>query len=54
MNINITTSAKSDSEGLALLRQMGMPFAGSGGGRQQSDVRTRIRANGNNRENRER
>ena len=35
MNINITTSAKSDSEGLALLRQMGMPFAGSGGGRQQ-------------------
>ena len=35
MNINITTSAKSDAEGLALLRQMGMPFAGSGGGRQQ-------------------
>jgi large subunit ribosomal protein L5 len=35
MNINITTSARSDSEGLALLRQMGMPFAGSGGGRQQ-------------------
>src|SRR3954449_7284076 len=35
MNINITTTAKSDSEGLALLRQMGMPFAGSGGGRQQ-------------------
>jgi large subunit ribosomal protein L5 len=34
MNINITTSAKSDAEGLALLRQMGMPFAGSGGGRQ--------------------
>jgi large subunit ribosomal protein L5 len=35
MNINITTSAKSDAEGLALLRNLGMPFAGSGGGRQQ-------------------
>jgi large subunit ribosomal protein L5 len=35
MNINITTSAKSDAEGLALLRHMGMPFSGSGGARQQ-------------------
>ena len=26
MNISITTSAKSDAEGLALLRHMGMPF----------------------------
>lgn len=26
MNISITTTAKSDAEGLALLRQMGMPF----------------------------
>ncbi|MGA3026545.1 MAG: 50S ribosomal protein L5 [Bryobacteraceae bacterium] len=26
MNISITTTAKSDQEGLALLRQMGMPF----------------------------
>src|ERR1700739_4498073 len=26
MNISITTSAKTDAEGLALLRQMGMPF----------------------------
>lgn len=26
MNISITTSAKSDAEGLALLRSMGMPF----------------------------
>jgi large subunit ribosomal protein L5 len=29
MNINITTSAGTDVEGLALLRQMGMPFSGS-------------------------
>jgi large subunit ribosomal protein L5 len=26
MNISITTTAKTDAEGLALLRQMGMPF----------------------------
>jgi large subunit ribosomal protein L5 len=26
MNISITTSAKTDAEGLALLKQMGMPF----------------------------
>jgi large subunit ribosomal protein L5 len=26
MNISIITSAKTDAEGLALLRQMGMPF----------------------------
>jgi len=26
MNISITTTAKSDAEGLALLKQMGMPF----------------------------
>ena len=26
MNISITTTAKSDAEGLALLRHMGMPF----------------------------
>jgi large subunit ribosomal protein L5 len=26
MNISIITTAKSDQEGLALLRQMGMPF----------------------------
>jgi large subunit ribosomal protein L5 len=26
MNICITTSAKTDAEGLALLKQMGMPF----------------------------
>jgi large subunit ribosomal protein L5 len=26
MNISITTTAKNDQEGLALLRQMGMPF----------------------------
>ena len=26
MNISITTTAKNDAEGLALLRQMGMPF----------------------------
>ncbi len=26
MNVSITTSAKTDAEGLALLRQMGMPF----------------------------
>jgi large subunit ribosomal protein L5 len=35
MNINITTSANSDAEGLALLRHMGMPFSGAGGARQQ-------------------
>jgi large subunit ribosomal protein L5 len=35
MNINITTTAKSDAEGLALLRLLGMPFAGAGGARQQ-------------------
>ena len=34
MNINITTSAGSDAEGLALLRHMGMPFSGAGGARQ--------------------
>lgn len=28
MNINITTSAKSDAEGLALLKNLGMPFSG--------------------------
>ena len=28
MNISITTTAKTDAEGLALLRHMGMPFAG--------------------------
>src|SRR5688572_9249849 len=28
MNINITTSARSDAEGLALLKNMGMPFSG--------------------------
>src|SRR6476661_931346 len=33
MNINITTSANSDAEGLALLRHMGMPFSGAGGAR---------------------
>jgi large subunit ribosomal protein L5 len=27
MNISITTTAKTDAEGLALLKQMGMPFA---------------------------
>jgi large subunit ribosomal protein L5 len=26
MNISITTTARTDAEGLALLRQMGMPF----------------------------
>ena len=26
MNISITTTAKTDAEGLALLRHMGMPF----------------------------
>jgi len=26
MNISITTTAKTDAEGLALLKQMGMPF----------------------------
>ena len=26
MNISIVTSAKTDAEGLALLKQMGMPF----------------------------
>jgi large subunit ribosomal protein L5 len=26
MNISITTTAKTDAEGLALLRQLGMPF----------------------------
>jgi large subunit ribosomal protein L5 len=26
MNICITTSARTDAEGLALLKQMGMPF----------------------------
>jgi large subunit ribosomal protein L5 len=26
MNISITTSAKTDAEGLALLKHMGMPF----------------------------
>jgi large subunit ribosomal protein L5 len=30
MNISITTTAKTDAEGLALLRHMGMPFAGPG------------------------
>ncbi len=35
MNINITTTAKTDAEGLALLRLLGMPFAGAGGQRQQ-------------------
>jgi large subunit ribosomal protein L5 len=29
MNINITTSAGSDAEGLALLKNMGMPFSGA-------------------------
>jgi large subunit ribosomal protein L5 len=28
MNISITTTAKTDAEGLALLRHLGMPFAG--------------------------
>ena len=28
MNISITTTAKTDAEGLALLKHMGMPFAG--------------------------
>lgn len=28
MNINITTSAKTDAEGLALLKNLGMPFSG--------------------------
>ena len=31
MNITITTTARTDAEGLALLRHMGMPFAGAGG-----------------------
>ena len=35
MNINITTTAGTDAEGLALLRLLGMPFAGAGGQRQQ-------------------
>jgi large subunit ribosomal protein L5 len=35
MNINITTTANTDAEGLALLRLLGMPFAGAGGARQQ-------------------
>ena len=35
MNINITTTANSDAEGVALLRLLGMPFAGAGGARQQ-------------------
>src|SRR5215203_1043352 len=35
MNINITTSANTDAEGLALLRHLGMPFSGAGGARQQ-------------------
>jgi large subunit ribosomal protein L5 len=26
MNISITTTARTDAEGLALLKQMGMPF----------------------------
>jgi large subunit ribosomal protein L5 len=26
MNISITTTAKTDAEGVALLKQMGMPF----------------------------
>jgi large subunit ribosomal protein L5 len=26
MNISITTSARTDAEGMALLKQMGMPF----------------------------
>jgi ribosomal protein L5 len=26
MNISITTTAKSDAEGMALLKNMGMPF----------------------------
>jgi len=26
MNVSITTTAKTDAEGLALLRHMGMPF----------------------------
>ena len=30
MNISITTTAKTDAEGLALLRHLGMPFAGQG------------------------
>lgn len=34
MNINITTTAASDAEGLALLKNLGMPFSGSAGGRQ--------------------
>ncbi len=32
MNICITTTAKTDAEGLALLKHLGMPFAGSGRG----------------------
>jgi large subunit ribosomal protein L5 len=30
MNISITTTAKTDAEGVALLKQMGMPFRQSG------------------------
>jgi ribosomal protein L5 len=30
MNISITTTAKSDAEGMALLKNMGMPFRQQG------------------------
>ena len=48
MNICITTTAKTDAEGLALLKQLGMPF------RQVSRVRRRRDSHGNNRQDRTR